>query len=148
MGFSTHTSTQHSSVSCCTFILLQNDVKVPCSIGVNWKSGRYFRSLALLAVFLNWPSDFVVSYCPSEGNIGAIIMKDYCMKTRYILQLEIFWLPGRQAEIVKWKTKGYNYFSGEIHGFHDVLSGFLDRDLVLFTNWNRTLATCTCTCTR
>ena len=62
------------------------------------------------------------------------------MKTRFILQPEIFWLPGRQAEIVKWKTKGYNYFSGEIHGFHDVLSGFLDRDLVLFTNWNRTIA--------
>lgn len=27
--------------------------------------GRYFRSLALLAVFLNWPSDLVVSYLTS-----------------------------------------------------------------------------------
>ena len=35
---------------------------LPCFIGVNLKSGRYFRSLALLAVFLNWPSDLEVSY--------------------------------------------------------------------------------------
>lgn len=29
--------------------------------GVNWNPGRYRRSLALLAVFLNCPSDLVVS---------------------------------------------------------------------------------------
>lgn len=38
---------------------------LPCLNGVNLKSGRYFRSLALLAVFLNWPSDLVVSYLTS-----------------------------------------------------------------------------------
>ena len=35
---------------------------LPCSIGVNWKSGKYLRSFSLLAVFLNCPSDFDVSY--------------------------------------------------------------------------------------
>ena len=35
----------------------------PCFVGVNLKSGKYFLSLLLLAVFLNCPSDFDVSYC-------------------------------------------------------------------------------------
>lgn len=35
----------------------------PCSNGVNWKSGRSFRSLALLAVFLYCPSALDVSNC-------------------------------------------------------------------------------------
>ena len=35
---------------------------------VNWNSGRYFLSLALLAVFLYWPSDLLVSYWGEEGS--------------------------------------------------------------------------------
>ena len=35
---------------------------VPCFISVNSKSGRYLLSLALLAVFLYWPSDLLVSF--------------------------------------------------------------------------------------
>ena len=37
----------------------------PCFMGVNLKSGRYFLNLALLAVFLNWPSDLLVSWTTS-----------------------------------------------------------------------------------
>ena len=35
---------------------------LPILGSVNLKSGRYFLNFALLAVFLNWPSDLVVSY--------------------------------------------------------------------------------------
>lgn len=35
---------------------------LPILGSVNLKSGRYFLSFALLAVFLNWPSDLLVSY--------------------------------------------------------------------------------------
>ena len=37
-------------------------VYLPCLNGVNLKSGRYFISFALLAVFLYWPSALLVSY--------------------------------------------------------------------------------------
>ena len=47
---------------------------LPCFIGVNLKSGRYFRSLALLAVFLNCPSALDVSYLTkSQGNGSACV---------------------------------------------------------------------------
>ena len=47
----------------CVLTLHQPERHQPCFIGVNLKSGRYFLSLLLLAVFLNCPSDLEVSYC-------------------------------------------------------------------------------------
>lgn len=42
--------------------------------GVNLKSGRYFLSLALLAVFLYWPSDLDVSQIISPLKSAALTM--------------------------------------------------------------------------
>jgi hypothetical protein len=41
------------------------------SKGVNLKSGRYFRSLALLAVFLYCPSALEESHCERTGAVSA-----------------------------------------------------------------------------
>ena len=57
---------------------------VPCLISVNLKSGLYFLNFALLAVFLNCPSDLVVSYwhtCQGLNQFDII----YYILTWYIL---------------------------------------------------------------
>ena len=52
-----------SFTTLCVLTLYQSESHQPCFIGVNLKSGKYFLSLLLLAVFLNCPSDLEVSYC-------------------------------------------------------------------------------------
>uniref|UniRef100_A0A6B0UED8 Putative secreted protein n=1 Tax=Ixodes ricinus TaxID=34613 RepID=A0A6B0UED8_IXORI len=44
-------------------------------MGVNLKSGRYLRNLALLAVFLNWPSALEVSKMTSPLKLKASVMR-------------------------------------------------------------------------
>lgn len=56
---------------------------VPTSNGVNSKSGRYLRSLSLLAVFLNWPSERLVSklYSPSKPTAPTMASATSLMET-------------------------------------------------------------------
>lgn len=51
-----------------TVYYLSNYIFLPILGSVNLKSGKYFRSFALLAVFLNWPSDLLVSYLTRVKN--------------------------------------------------------------------------------
>lgn len=71
---SKHTVTANNNIGC---------QYVPISNGVNSKSGRYLRSLSLLAVFLNWPSERLVSklYSPSKPTAPTMASATSLMET-------------------------------------------------------------------
>lgn len=66
------------------------------SNGVNWKSGKYVRSLAFDAVFLYWPSAFVESKTTLPYKKFRVKAKFDFMTTKeheiFVIHFWIFWV--------------------------------------------------------
>ena len=78
----------------------------PCFMSVNLKSGRYFLSLVLLAVFLNWPSDLLVSNCKEWviNQLGIMFTEQRALnQCRTLLPSPTWWpIPGGNCIPCSW----------------------------------------------